>query len=128
MAPAQDPENMTGEDSLPRLFRPDLFEQSTKVHDFTTPGDLKRRVYQVKCHTHTLNPETHEDHYVVFRHVSRNAADDIWDRSHSLVDKSRLAYDAVANVMIVLISFRPQEETRCKVDRVIAMELFSMDR
>ncbi|KAL1957519.1 hypothetical protein VTO42DRAFT_5745 [Malbranchea cinnamomea] len=123
VAPAQDNSEMvTGKNNALYMFRSDCLEQGTEVYDFVTRGDLKRRVGHAKDE---LDRTTH-DQYIVFHHVSPEIAESIWENSISLVGRSRLAYDAASNVLIVKIVSRPHEVPTRRIEVVITAELISM--
>ncbi|KAK2731429.1 hypothetical protein FQN55_004687 [Onygenales sp. PD_40] len=110
------------DDDTLHLFRSDCLEQNTEEHDFTTTTDLKRRVRYAKGQLNATTP----DLYILFHHVSPERAVDIWNRSISLVSRSRLAYDAVSNVLIVKLVSRPHEHATHRIDLRIKEEVSSM--
>ncbi|KAK2809063.1 hypothetical protein FQN50_004116 [Emmonsiellopsis sp. PD_5] len=119
-----DAEIMPTEDSTTlHLYRPDCHEQDlADDFPFKTTGDLSRRVRHAKAKRNTTAP----DQYIVVRDVDPKSAEDIWNRSISLVSRSRLAYDAVSNVLLVRLVSRPHEEATQRIDLRIIEEVSSM--
>lgn len=109
------------EDTIP-LFHPDFFE-GAEMHDFVTTRDLKRRVEHAK----NLFEKTTYNQYIVFRHVGPEVADSVWDRSISLVGRSRLAYDADREALIVKLVSRPHEQVTNRLGQLIIFEVRSMN-
>ncbi|KAK2786068.1 hypothetical protein FQN53_006977 [Emmonsiellopsis sp. PD_33] len=105
------------------LYQPDCLEGITADDfPFKTTGKLKSRVRHAKDERNNSTP----DRYVVVRDVDPKTAEDICNRSISLVDRSRLAYDAVSNVLIVRLVSRPHEEATQRMDLRITVAVSSM--